>query len=74
MITFLPIVPTVLTLVVETVGSATSSGCITCRSGLATTPGCCWRAFPYQLFLAAAAVRAAIREGRGSTPGRRPNT
>ena len=63
--TFLPIVPTMLTLVVETAGLGDFGRMygvrIRARDYLRLIVG----TFPYQVFLAAAAVRSVIREMRG---------
>ena len=65
MMTFLPIVPTMLTLVVETVGLGDFKRLYHVQVRPRDYARLLLGAFPYQLFLAAAAVRAAIREGRG---------
>lgn len=65
MITFLPIAPTVLTLVAEMVGLGDFKRLygvpVRVRDYLRLLLG----TFPYQMFLAAAAIRAVIRESRG---------
>jgi cellulose synthase/poly-beta-1,6-N-acetylglucosamine synthase-like glycosyltransferase len=65
MITFLPIVPTVLTMVVETVGLSDFKRMYHVRVRPRDYARLLLGTFPYQLFLAGAAVRAAIRESRG---------
>ncbi|MGI8625056.1 MAG: hypothetical protein ACR2J5_00580, partial [Geodermatophilaceae bacterium] len=65
LVSFLPIVPTLLTLVVETAGLGDFGRMyavkVRARDYLRLLLG----TFPYQVFLAAAAVRAVIRELRG---------
>lgn len=65
LLTFLPILPTLLTLVVETAGLGEFGRVyrirVRARDYLALLLG----TFPYQVFLAAAAVRAVVRQLRG---------
>ena len=65
MITFLPIVPTVLTLVAEMVGLGDFKRLYGVRVRYRDYVRLLLGVFPYQVFLAAAAVRAVIRESRG---------
>jgi cellulose synthase/poly-beta-1,6-N-acetylglucosamine synthase-like glycosyltransferase len=65
MITFLPLAPTVLTLVAETVGLGDLKRMYEVKLGFRDYVRLLLGTFPYQVFLAAAAVRAVIRESRG---------
>jgi len=65
MITFLPIAPTVLTLVAETVGLGDLQRMYEVKVRLRDYVRLLLGTLPYQVFLAAAAVRAVIRESRG---------
>jgi glycosyltransferase XagB len=65
MITFLPIMPTVLTLVAETVGLGDLKRMYEVKVRFRDYVRLLLGTLPYQVFLAAAAVRAVIRESRG---------
>jgi glycosyltransferase XagB len=66
MITFLPLAPTVLTLVAETVGLGDFKRMYAVKVRVRDYVRLLLGTFPYQVFLAAAAVRAVIRESRGN--------
>jgi cellulose synthase/poly-beta-1,6-N-acetylglucosamine synthase-like glycosyltransferase len=65
MITFLPLTPTVLTLVAETVGLGDLKRMYEVKVRFRDYVRLLLGTLPYQVFLAAAAVRAVIRESRG---------
>jgi glycosyltransferase XagB len=65
MITFLPLVPTALTLVAEAVGLGDLKRMYEVKVRFRDYLRLLLGTFPYQMFLAAAAVRAVIREHRG---------
>lgn len=65
MITFLPMTPTVLTLVAETVGLGDLKRMYEVKVRFRDYVRLLLGTLPYQVFLAAAAVRAVIRESRG---------
>ena len=65
MITFLPMTPTVLTLVAETVGLGDLKRMYEVKVRFRDYIRLLLGTLPYQVFLAAAAVRAVIRESRG---------
>ncbi|WP_405059172.1 glycosyltransferase [Kribbella sp. NBC_01505] len=65
LITFLPLVPTLVTLAVEAAGLGEFSRAYDVRVRLRDYVRLLLGTFPYQLMLAAASVRAVIREARG---------
>ncbi len=65
LLTFLPIVPTLLTLVVETAGLGDFRRMYNVKIRFRDYARLLLGTFPYQVFLAAAAVRSVVREIRG---------
>ncbi len=65
LLTFLPIVPTLLTLVVETAGLGDFRRMYNVKIRIRDYARLLLGTFPYQVFLAAAAVRSVVREIRG---------
>lgn len=65
LLTFLPIVPTLLTLVVETAGLGDFRRMYNVKIRFQDYARLLLGTFPYQVFLAAAAVRSVVREIRG---------
>ncbi len=67
MATFLPVVPTLVTLVVEAAGLGEFGRSYGVKVRLRDYVKLVLGTFPYQVFLAAAAIRAAVREARGDS-------